>query len=104
MAEDAVSGFGGAKRGEKSLLDAIAYARDAADEVASRDASPEDALLASAAGARKGAAATATMEARVGRAARLGARSLGSVDAGAQSFAVVITALSEVYAARGSES
>jgi dihydroxyacetone kinase len=98
VAEDAVSAFGGAQRGDKSLLDAIAHARDAAEAAAQGGANLEDALLASAAGARRGAAATATMEARVGRAARLGARSLGSIDAGAQSVAVVLTALSQVYA------
>ena len=80
-----------------------ACARDAAQEATQEGASLEDALLASAAAARKGANDTANMEARVGRAARLGPRSLGSIDAGAQSFAIVITALSEVYAGRRPE-
>jgi hypothetical protein len=38
------------------------------------------------------------MEARVGRAARFGPRSRGTVDAGAQSFAIALAALGEVYA------
>src|ERR1039458_2370710 len=34
-AEDAVTGFGGAKRGDKTIVDAIAPAREAAEECAS---------------------------------------------------------------------
>ena len=65
-AEEAVSDFGGAKRGDKSVLDSIAYARDAAEEAARRNAGAKGATRAAAAAAREGAAATADMEARVG--------------------------------------
>ena len=102
VAEDAVSAFGGAKRGDKSLLDPIAYARDAAEEATKSGASAEEALLAAAAAARKGADATATMEAcTFGRVAGwVPAVSDLSMPA-PQSFAIVLTALSEVYALRG---
>jgi hypothetical protein len=63
-AEDAVAEFGGAKRGDKSILDSIAYARDAAEDAAGHGATPKDATLAAVAAARRGAAATADMEAR----------------------------------------
>jgi len=96
-AEDAVTSFGGASRGDKSIVDAIGAARDAAAESARSGATVTAALLAAAAGARAGADATAGMEARVGRASRLGARSLGTVDAGAQSFAIVLGAFADTY-------
>jgi dihydroxyacetone kinase len=96
-AEDAVTEFGGAKRGDKSILDSIAFARDAAEEAVRRDAGAKDATIAAVAAAREGAEATADMEARVGRASRLGSRSRGSIDAGAQSFAIALAALAEVY-------
>ena len=100
-AEAGVSEFGGANRGDKSILDAIAYARDAAEEAAGHGATAKDATMAAMAAGREGAAATADMEARVGRAARLGPRSRGSIDAGAQSFAIALAALGEVYISTG---
>ncbi|MGC9974524.1 MAG: DAK2 domain-containing protein [Gaiellaceae bacterium] len=97
-AEDAVSGFGGAKRGDKTIIDAIAPAREAAEQCACQQRPPAEALLASAAAAEKGAASTAELIARIGRASRLGERSLGAVDAGATSFAIVLRALARSYA------
>jgi len=96
-AEDGVSTFGSAKRGDKSILDAIASARDAAEESARNGSTAAGALSAAAAAAREGAKGTAAMEAKVGRASRLGARSRGTVDAGAESFAIVLTALADAY-------
>lgn len=98
VAEAAIGDFGGAKRGDKSVLDSIAGARDAAERSARVGASAMEALQAAAEGARRGAEATANMEARVGRASRLGARSMGAVDAGAQTFAIILRCLAEVYA------
>ena len=97
VAEAAVSDFGGAKRGDKSVLDAIGAARDTAEKSADANATTLEALRAAAEAARRGAEATASMEARVGRASRLAARSVGAVDAGAQSFAVVLGALADAY-------
>jgi dihydroxyacetone kinase len=97
-AEDGVATFGGASRGDKSILDAIGSARDAAEEAARGGATAAAAVAASAAAAREGAQATAEMEARIGRASRLGEHSRGSVDAGAQTFALVLSALSDAYA------
>ena len=95
--EAAVSEFGGAKRGDKSILDAIAFARDAAVDAASQHATTKDATLAVLAATREGVAATADMEARVGRASRLGPRTRGSIDAGAQTFMIALAALVDVY-------
>lgn len=98
-AEESVSSFGGAARGDKSVLDAIGPARDAAEDAARSGVSAPEATSAAAAAAREGAQATAEMVARIGRASRLGERSRGAVDAGALTFALVLSALAEVYAA-----
>lgn len=99
-AENAVASFGGAHRGDKSVLDAISAARDAAETAATDGLGTLATLQAAAAGAREGAEATAEMQARVGRASRLGERSVGAIDAGAQSFAIVLNALATTYASQ----
>lgn len=99
-AEESVSSFGGAARGDKSVLDAIGPARDAAAEASRSGATAAEATVSAAAAAREGAQATAEMVARIGRASRLGERSRGAVDAGAQTFALVLSAFADVYAAR----
>ena len=97
IAEKAVSEFGGAKRGDKTIIDAIGTARDAAEKCAQEELRPVDALTAAAAAARQGAMATAGMIAQIGRASRLGVRSLGAVDPGAMSVAIVLDALARSY-------
>ena len=98
---EALSEFGGAKVGDKTIIDAAASAQEAAAAAADRGAGPAEALTAAAAGANAGADSTASMIARVGRASRLGERSRGSVDAGARSFALVLTAVARAYATGG---
>jgi len=51
--------------------------------------------------AAAGAAATAEMVAKRGRAARLGERSLGHIDPGAQSVVYLLTTVDEVLQAHG---
>jgi dihydroxyacetone kinase len=97
VAEAAVAGFGGAKRGDKTIIDAIAPARDAAEECAQQKLAPTRALLVAAAAAQEGAMLTASMVAQVGRASRLGERGLGGVDPGAKSFAIALDALAHSY-------
>jgi dihydroxyacetone kinase len=93
----ALSEFGGAEVGDKTIIDAVAGAQTAATTAAGDGASATEALFAAAAGASTGAESTAGMIARVGRASRLGERSRGSVDAGARSFALVLTAVADAY-------
>jgi phosphoenolpyruvate---glycerone phosphotransferase subunit DhaL len=93
----ALTDFGGANVGDKTIVDAVAGAQAAAAAAAARGASPAEALSAAAAGASAGAESTADMVARVGRASRLGERSRGSVDAGARSCAVVLSAIAQAY-------
>jgi phosphoenolpyruvate---glycerone phosphotransferase subunit DhaL len=93
----ALTEFGGAKVGDKTIVDAVASAQAAAAAAAAQGADPAEALSAAAAGANAGAESTAGMVARVGRASRLGERSRGSVDAGARSFAVALSAIAQAY-------
>jgi dihydroxyacetone kinase len=97
----ALTEFGGAKVGDKTIVDAVATAQAAAEAAAAHGASSAEALSAAAAGANAGADSTADMVARVGRASRLGERSRGSVDPGARSFAVALSAIAQAYSTGG---
>ncbi|WP_027166534.1 dihydroxyacetone kinase subunit DhaL [Mesorhizobium sp. WSM3224] len=79
---DGIAQRGKAEPGQKTMLDAWAPAADAA--VDGQDA---DAI---AAAARQGAEATRDMIATIGRAARLGERSLGHPDPGSVSAAMLV--------------
>ncbi|MEU6708603.1 dihydroxyacetone kinase subunit DhaL [Streptomyces wuyuanensis] len=81
----AVAQLGGAKPGDKTMLDALEPAAAALDQsfAAAREAAEE------------GAAATVPMLARKGRASYLGERSVGHQDPGATSSALLIGALEE---------
>ncbi len=84
---------GKAARGDKTMLDAWGPASDAALEAKGQPAA--EVLNAAANAADVGAEATANMQAKLGRAARLGARSLGHKDPGAASAAILIRAMAE---------
>jgi dihydroxyacetone kinase len=98
VAQDAVSEFGRAQPGDKTIVDVIFAAREAAVDRANLGGSAGEALLAAAQGARKGSDGTAGMIARVGRASRLGEISRGTIDPGAESFAISMEALVAAYA------
>jgi len=91
-AAEAVARIGGAKPGDKTLLDAlIPFAECLAAEVES-GATAADAWRAAAATAADAAAATADWQARIGRARPLGARGVGTPDPGATSLALMAAA------------
>jgi dihydroxyacetone kinase len=92
-AVSAVVAIGGAKAGDKTVLDALLPARDALAAAEASGTSPDVAVREAAQAARVGAEATAGMVATVGRAARLGERSRGQADAGATSLAIILGAL-----------
>jgi len=92
-AEMAITGIGHAKPGDKTILDALGPAVDALRNAYASDAGLDEALIAAATAARKGAESTAAMIANVGRASRLGERSRGLPDPGASSFALIMGAL-----------
>ncbi|PYE84844.1 dihydroxyacetone kinase subunit DhaL [Pseudoroseicyclus aestuarii] len=85
---------GGARPGDKTMLDAWAPAAEAAED-ALRDGGGAEACLAAAAqAAQAGRDATEAMWARRGRAAKLGDRALGHIDPGAASAALILAAMS----------
>lgn len=88
----AVEARGGAKPGDKTMIDALAPAAAAALDAA--DQGVERALAAAAEAASAGVEATKGMVARTGKAKTLGERALGHPDPGALSFAFIMAALS----------
>jgi len=82
---------GKAEVGQKTMVDAWGPAAQAARDGAS--------FAAISAAAQAGAQSTAQMVATLGRAARLGARSLGHPDPGAISAAMIIAAMTAAFAA-----
>ena len=81
---------GGAELGEKTLLDALVPAIDTLEESFAAGDSDKVAVTKMAATARTAAEATIELEAKRGRAAYTGTRSIGSVDAGAIGVAVLL--------------
>ncbi|MFJ1646403.1 dihydroxyacetone kinase subunit DhaL [Streptomyces sp. NPDC088258] len=88
----AVAQLGGARAGDKTMLDAL--------EPAAGALGPSYATFAEAArAARDGALATVPLQARKGRASYLGERSIGHQDPGATSSALLMTALADTAGA-----
>lgn len=90
---------GKAVKGEKTMVDAWYPAVDAAREIAGPDEDGVATLEAAAKAARAGAEATKPMKATKGRASYLGERSIGHLDPGAVSSALILEQAAE--AARG---
>lgn len=95
---DGVSAVGSAKVGDKTLIDTLVPAVAAFDFGATQGFAPALAQMAMAAEA--GRDSTIDLVARIGRAARLGERSRGVVDAGATSCCLILVALAESVMAR----
>lgn len=85
----AVAQLGGAKAGDKTMLDSLNPAVEALGDSTASFAAAREA-------AEQGALATVPMQARKGRASYLGERSIGHQDPGATSSALLIAALAEV--------
>ena len=83
---------GRSEAGDKTMYDAMAPACEAYDAAVADGAGIRDALVAAAAAAEGGRDATEEMLARKGRAAYLGERSIGHVDPGATSLAMLVRA------------
>jgi len=88
---------GKAERGDKTMIDAWLPAADALNEAMEKGAGIAAALDAAAKAAEKGAEATKTMQASKGRASRLGERSLGHIDPGAASTALIVRAIAQSF-------
>jgi len=90
----AIADVGGARPGDRTMLDALLPAAQAF-EVALATASPPAALAQAVQAARESAAATAQMIPRLGRASYLGERALGHPDPGAEAVAIWLAAISQ---------
>lgn len=93
IAVTAVSQIGGAKPGDRTMLDALDPALKSLK--ASGGSDPKAAWLAAAKAAEDGAKATETMAPKLGRAAYLGERAVGVPDGGAAAVAIWMRALAE---------
>jgi phosphoenolpyruvate---glycerone phosphotransferase subunit DhaL len=96
-----VTALGGARPGDKTILDALVPCAAALASAEAGGSSPGEAAAAAASAARDGADATASMQARVGRSSRFGERSVGTADPGATSFAIIVEALARAVGAPG---
>lgn len=94
-AVDGVMDIGGAKPGDKCLLDAMVPARDAYCKALDEGKAFADALDDLKAAAKEGWQATEGMIAKIGRASRLGERSRGVLDAGATSCYLMLTSIAD---------
>lgn len=84
---------GKARPGDKTMMDAWAPAARAVAEAERAGLPPIECLRRAEAAAREGRESTRAMIAAMGRAARLGPRSLGHVDPGAASAVIIIGAI-----------
>lgn len=96
----ALKDLAGAKEGDKTLIDTAAPAARAFSTAVAEGAPLSEALDALAAGAADGLESTRGMQAKIGRAARLGERSIGHLDAGATSCCIILTTLASELAAQ----
>lgn len=91
---DGVQSIGDAKVGDKTLIDTLAPAIEAFDAATAAGKPFADALTALVEAAETGRDSTINLVAKIGRASRLGERSLGVLDAGATSCAIILKELS----------
>lgn len=90
-----IQSIGSAKVGDKTLLDTLVPAVEAFDAATADGKSFGEALEALVAAAEAGRDSTINLVAKIGRASRLGERSLGVLDAGAASCAIILKELSD---------
>lgn len=83
----------GAKFGDKTLLDTLGPAQEAYKHALDQQQPFYDMLEALISGAEEGKENTKNLVAKIGRAARLGERSRGFLDAGAVSCCIILTAM-----------
>lgn len=95
-AAETVMKRGGAKPGDKTMLDALVPASEKAAQVT--DAPISEALAQVAATAAQGRDASSEMIATMGRAKTLGERSIGHPDAGACSVAIILQTMADFAA------
>ncbi|MBK1783951.1 dihydroxyacetone kinase family protein [Prauserella cavernicola] len=92
---DAISELGGARPGDKTLLDALVPFAEELESATADGTALVPAWQAAARVATEAAESTATLRPQVGRARPLAEKSIGTPDAGATSLALVVTAVGE---------
>ena len=92
-AEQGILDIGKASPGDKTLLDTLAPAVRALEQSAKDGSSLSDAMAEFAQAAQKGMESTTDMLAKMGRASRLGERTIGHQDAGATSCYFILRSI-----------
>lgn len=92
---DAVQDVGNAQVGDKTLIDTLVPARDAYQAALAAGQPLSGCLDAMVAAARAGQQSTLGLQAKIGRAARLGERSIGVLDAGATSCYFILESVAQ---------
>lgn len=90
-----ITELAGAQIGDKTLLDTFYPAKEAFKKSLNKNMSFKDCLIEMEIHAKKGWESTKNMIAKIGRASRLGERSLGYLDAGATSCYLILGSLSK---------
>lgn len=93
IAVAAISETGGAKRGDRTMLDALQPALESLQSATGAD--PKAAWMQAAEAAEAGTKATESMSPKLGRASYLGERAVGVPDGGAAAVAIWMRALAE---------
>ena len=96
---ESILDLGRASEGDKTMLDALLPFTRTLRERVEQGASLSDAWRRAAEAAVAGAAATADLRPKVGRARPLAEKSLGTPDAGATSMGMIVTAVGDLLAA-----
>ncbi len=90
--------LGGARAGDRTMLDALLPAADAIEQAARRGDDAATMVRAASAAAEQGVEATKSMEPRLGRSSYVGARVLGHPDPGADAVAIWLNAIAPAMA------
>lgn len=93
----AVVDLGGARLGDKTLVDVLIPASTAFDHAVQSGESFDNALVAMCRASAESRDATKILVARLGRSSRLAERSRGHIDAGAASCAVVLRSIATTF-------
>ncbi len=95
---EAMQGLGGAKAGDRTMLDALLPAADAIENAARQGADVRAILQAAVEAAERGVEATKAMTPRLGRSSYVGDRALGHPDPGAYAVAIWLGAIASALA------
>ena len=98
-ARKAVEDLGGAKPGDKTIMDTLVPAQEKYQSAIGSGSDFVPALQQMADAAEQGKESTRDLVAKIGRASRLGERSRGTLDAGATSCALILGTFATVFSA-----